>query len=56
MIEKDTQELWYEIEGDSSRFYVHNMDIIHVKHIHTIGYKGISPLDVLRRRPTTPES
>ena len=24
------------------------MDMLHVKHIHTMGYTGISPLDVLR--------
>lgn len=48
VIEEDTQELWYEIDGDKGRYYVHNMDIIHVKHIHTTGYKGISPIDVLR--------
>lgn len=48
VIERDTLDLWYEVEGDKGRYYVHNMDMIHVKHIHTNGYKGISPLDVLR--------
>lgn len=48
VIESRTGELWYEIEGDKGRYYVHNMDIIHVKHIHTVGHKGISPLDVLK--------
>lgn len=50
IIEADSGELWYEIEGDKGRYYVHNLDIIHVKHIHTIqnGYKGISPIDVLK--------
>ncbi|WP_080869193.1 phage portal protein [Aneurinibacillus migulanus] len=48
VIERNTRELWYEIDGDAGRYYVHNMDIIHVKHIHTTGYKGISPLEVLR--------
>ena len=48
VIEADTKELWYEVEGDDGRYYVHNMDMIHVKHIHTIGYAGISPIDVLR--------
>lgn len=48
VIEEYTRELWYEIDGDKGRYYVHNMDIIHVKHIHTTGYKGISPIDVLK--------
>jgi HK97 family phage portal protein len=48
MIETDTKELWYRIEGENGAYYVHNMDVIHVKHIHTSGYWGISPLDVLR--------
>lgn len=48
VIEAATKELWYEIEGDKGRYFVHNMDVIHVKHIHTTGYKGISPLAVLR--------
>lgn len=49
IIEADSGELWYEVEGDKGRYYVHNLDIIHVKHIHTFqnGYKGISPIDVL---------
>lgn len=48
VIEKNTKELWYEIEGDNGTYYVHNMDMIHVKHIHTTGYVGISPIDVLK--------
>lgn len=47
VVEKDTRELWYEIEGDKGRYYVHNMDVLHVKHIHGYGYRGISPLKVL---------
>ncbi|WP_249716202.1 phage portal protein [Paenibacillus sp. J31TS4] len=47
VIERDTKELWYEIQGDKGRYYVHNMDMIHVKHIHGTGYKGINPIDVL---------
>ncbi len=47
VIEATTRELWYEIEGDNGRYYVHNMDVIHVKHIHGYGYKGISPIKVL---------
>lgn len=48
VFEKDTMELYYEIHGDDGRYYVHNMDIIHLKHIHTNGMKGIKPIDVLR--------
>lgn len=48
VIEKNTRELWYEIDGDKGRYYVHNMDIIHVKHIHGTGYKGLNPIEVLR--------
>src|SRR5690606_35090011 len=57
VIEEKTNELWYEIDGCDGTYYVHNLDMIHVKHIPTIGqslicnmvgYKGISPIDVLR--------
>jgi len=57
VIEEETRELWYEINGDDGRYFVHNMDMIHVKHIttvgqslayHSVGYKGISPIDVLK--------
>lgn len=48
VIEKNTRELWYEIDGEKGRYFVHNMDMIHVKHIHGIGYKGINPIDVLK--------
>jgi HK97 family phage portal protein len=48
VIEATTKELWYEIQGDKGTYYIHNMDMIHVKHIHGYGYRGISPIDVLR--------
>ncbi|MGO5005138.1 phage portal protein [Bacillus wiedmannii] len=48
MIEKDTMALYYRIDTENGQYYVHNMDIIHVKHIHGFGWKGISPIDVLR--------
>lgn len=48
VIEQATQELWYEIQGDKGRYYVHNSDIIHVKHIHASGHEGINPLKVLQ--------
>lgn len=57
VIEEKSGELWYEINGPSGIYYVHNSDIIHTKHIggagntiayNGVGYKGISPIDVLR--------
>ncbi|UNC93817.1 phage portal protein [Candidatus Contubernalis alkalaceticus] len=48
VIEKDSRELWYEVEGDNGAYYVHNMEMLHVKHIHATGHKGISPIDVLK--------
>ncbi|AIQ69544.1 phage portal protein [Paenibacillus graminis] len=50
VLELDTEELWYMVRGDKGTYYVHNMDMIHISHIHTVqnGYKGISPIDVLK--------
>lgn len=50
VVDKNTRELWYEIQPDDGgpRYYAHNSEVIHVKHIHGYGYKGISPIDVLR--------
>ncbi|MBN2910779.1 phage portal protein [Polycladomyces sp. WAk] len=57
VIEENTYELWYEVQGKNGMYYIHNMDMIHVKHIaatgqtivyNSVGYKGISPIDVLR--------
>jgi HK97 family phage portal protein len=48
VLEKTTKELWYEVDGDNGRYYVHNLEMIHVKHIHAVGYAGISPIDVLK--------
>ncbi|MEK4993286.1 phage portal protein [Paenibacillus sp. FSL H7-0918] len=50
VVEQDTNELWYMVRGDKGTYYVHNMDMVHVSHIQTTqnGYKGISPIDVLR--------
>ncbi len=49
VIDKETSELWYEVVGeDKKRYYIHNSDIIHVKHIaKTGGIKGINPISVL---------
>jgi HK97 family phage portal protein len=48
VIEKNTNDLYYEVQTEKERYFIHNLDIIHVKHIHSNGYKGISPLNVLR--------
>ncbi len=48
VLEKTTRELWYEVDADDGRYYVHNLEMIHVKHIHAVGYAGISPIDVLK--------
>lgn len=49
VIEARTGELWYEVQGENGRYYVHNMDMIHVRHIYFgTGFKGISPIDVLK--------
>ncbi|MEC0282425.1 phage portal protein [Terribacillus saccharophilus] len=50
VLDTDTRELWYEVMGASNqRYLVHNMDMIHVKHISGSGsLKGISPIDVLK--------
>ncbi len=55
VIEATTRELWYQVQGDTydpltkkGLYYVHNLDMIHVKHIYISGNsKGVSPLDVL---------
>ena len=49
VIDKNTRELWYEIQPDEGpRDYAHNLEVLHVKHIHGYGYKGIRPIDVLK--------
>lgn len=49
VIEQDTRELWYQILGeDGNRYFVHNMEMIHVKHIvGSNGLQGINPIKVL---------
>lgn len=49
LIENETKELWYEVIGeDGNRYYFHNMEMIHVKHISSSsGLKGINPIKVL---------
>lgn len=48
ILDVDTQELWYMVTGNGKTYYIHNIDMIHVKHI--VGFnslKGINPIKVL---------
>lgn len=48
-INADDQNLWYEVRGAEHTYYIHNMNMIHVKHITgTSRLAGISPLNVLK--------
>lgn len=49
VIENNTKELWYEVLGDDGdRYYVHNMEMLHIKHISSSSkISGISPIKVL---------
>lgn len=48
-IDTDSGELWYEVRANNGTRYVHNMNMIHVKHITgTNRVEGISPLKVLK--------
>ncbi|WP_272033100.1 phage portal protein [Oceanobacillus kimchii] len=49
VLESNTKELWYQILGeDGNRYYIHNMEMLHVKHIiGSNSIKGINPIEVL---------
>jgi len=48
-IDTDSGELYYEIRGDRGTSYIHNANMIHLKHITGVSrILGISPLDVLK--------
>lgn len=54
VIEAKSRELWYQIDADTGTYWVHNLDMVHVKHISTVdmlgvSYTGISPLSVLAK-------
>ncbi|MGH1260677.1 MULTISPECIES: phage portal protein [Bacillus] len=45
----DDNNLWYEVRGIEGTYYIHNMNMFHVKHITGISrWNGICPIDVLR--------
>lgn len=48
VIEEETEELWYKIRGKDGTYYIHNLDMIHVKHISSTGsIAGIDPIKAL---------
>ncbi|MET4560762.1 HK97 family phage portal protein [Lysinibacillus parviboronicapiens] len=48
-IDRDDGSLWYEVRGESKNMYVHNSDMLHVKHIRGPSrWRGLSPLKVLK--------
>lgn len=48
-INTDDSELWYQVTTNNGTYYIHNMDMFHVKHITGASrWAGISPLDVLK--------
>lgn len=48
-IDSDSGELWYEVRANNGTRYVHNMNMLHVKHITGASrVEGISPLKVLK--------
>lgn len=45
----DDGELWYQVIGNDGTYYIHNMNMFHVKHITgNSRWAGISPLNVLK--------
>lgn len=48
MIDSDYGELYYEIQTVQGKYFAHNAEVVHLTHIYTSGYTGLSPLDVLR--------
>lgn len=49
ILDRDSGELWYQVLGDAGTYYIHNMNMFHVKHITgSCRWSGISPLNVLK--------
>ena len=45
----DDNSLWYEVRGVDGTYYIHNMNMLHLKHITGVSrWQGISPIDVLK--------
>jgi len=48
-LNKDDGELWYQVLGNDGTYYIHNMNMFHVKHVTgSSRWSGISPLNVLK--------
>lgn len=48
-INTDDGSLWYQVQGEKGTYYIHNMNMIHVKHITGASrWAGISPISVLK--------
>lgn len=48
-IDTDSNELWYQVRGNDETHYIHNMNMLHFKHITGSNrVEGISPLKVLK--------
>lgn len=48
-LNRDDEALWYEVKGVDNTYYIHNMNILHVKHITGISrWEGLNPLDILK--------
>lgn len=48
ILEKDTNELYYEVRDETGINYIHNSYIIQVTYMTSDGYTPINPLDVLK--------
>ncbi|AJK27667.1 phage portal protein [Paenibacillus larvae] len=49
ILNQDDGHLWYEVRGIDGTYYLHNMNMFHVKHITGAArWKGISPIEVLK--------
>ncbi|MGE6718715.1 phage portal protein [Peribacillus frigoritolerans] len=45
----DDNSLWYEVRGVDGTYYIHNMNMLHFKHITGVSrWQGISPIEVLK--------
>lgn len=48
-INTDDGALWYQVQGVNGNYYIHNMNMLHVKHITgSSRWAGISPISVLK--------
>lgn len=48
VLDTESKELWYRVNSKDGDIFIHNSNIIAVRHITSDGYTPISPVDVLR--------